>query len=122
MAIVAVLCLGAGAAIQAQTPQPQPQPKLQAKPSLTLKWLRSLTPDPATVTPGQDSTGTVTLLRPAIQEMKFSVFLNGAQPIEGGVQLLNNVLMPTSVTWEDDIGTATQIALEVAGATIIWLD
>jgi hypothetical protein len=68
---LALLVFGAPSGILAQTP------KLEAAPDLTLKWLKSLTISPATVSDPTVATATITLLRPAIRNMTIMVELVG---------------------------------------------
>jgi len=94
-AVVAIMVLGIPAAIQAQTPSPQLQSKLT--PQLTLTWLKSLTISPASVRAGNDATGTVTLLRPAIEEMRIGITITGGTQIEGGFWGLGGILVDGDV-------------------------
>ena len=91
MAVLAVVGLGIPAAIQAQTPQPKLQPQL------TLTWLKSMTISPASVRAGGDATGTVTLLRPAIEEMRIGISITGGTQTEGGFWGLGNILVDGDV-------------------------
>lgn len=92
MAVLAVVGLGIPAVIQAQTPQPK------LTPQLTLTWLKSMTVNPPSVSAGGDATGTVVLLRPAIEDMNIGVSIQGGTPIEGGFWGLGGILVDGGVT------------------------
>lgn len=92
LAVIAVSGLGIPAAIQAQTPQPK------LTPQLTLTWLKSVTISPSSVSAGGDATGTVILLRPAIEDMNISVSIQGGAPIEGGFWGLGGILVGGGAT------------------------
>lgn len=91
MAVIAILGVGIPAATQAQTPQPK------LTPQLTLTWLKSMTISPASVTAGGEATGTVTLLRPAVEDMVISISIQGGEQIEGGFWGLGAILVDGDV-------------------------
>jgi hypothetical protein len=76
----------------AQTPLPKTQP------NLTLKWLSKLTVSPASVTAGTSITGTVVLLRPAIENLVVGLSLSSSRPIEGNILAADGAVSPGSVT------------------------
>lgn len=69
----------------------------QTVPKVTLKWLSALSLSPQTAKAGQTITGTVVLLRNAIENLTVSLHINGAQVNEIGVQVINNVMAPIRV-------------------------
>jgi hypothetical protein len=79
-----------------QAPQIKPKPI-----ELKLRWLQSLTLNKAHTIGGSvdgDITATVKLLRPAINNIQVTLFLDGAAPNEAGVQVADGALAPMSVT------------------------
>ncbi|MCC7461034.1 MAG: hypothetical protein IT480_01090 [Gammaproteobacteria bacterium] len=89
---VAFVLLGAGIpmSIEAQAPVP---PKAAR---LTMKWLKSLTVNPAAVRAGMDITVTLALQRAPPTRLKVDLELVGAQPDEG-VQYLDCMGMASQV-------------------------
>jgi hypothetical protein len=91
-ALAAFMTVGLSAAAQA------PAPKIQTPPNVALKWLDSLTISPATVSNARHAKGTVTLQRPAIQDMAINLCFIGGAPDEAfcywkGVLILNRVVI-----------------------------
>ncbi len=72
-------------------------PKLPKQLMPDLKWLGSLTLSPQTVSAGRAITGTVVLLRNAIEDLTVSLSVDGATYNEAGVQIIDNVVAPTRV-------------------------
>ena len=91
IAVLAVLSLGNAAPVESQTPQLKPAP------NLTLTWLKSMTISPTSVGVGGDATGTVVLLRPAIEDMTIGVRIQGGTQIEGGFWGLGGILVDGDV-------------------------
>jgi hypothetical protein len=76
-------------------------PALNTAPKITLQWLRGVSVAPVSITAGATAKGTVTLLRPAANNMKINLQLSGASPQEAlsNLQMSGGVVtMPTSVT------------------------
>ncbi len=76
-------------------------------PKVQMNWLASLNVNPASVVVGADVIGTVTLLRPAIENMQLSLTLSGAEPNEMGVQVAPNAMAPMRVTVPTGASNAT---------------
>jgi hypothetical protein len=116
-AAIAVLGLGFPATMQAQTPLPKlpPQPKL--------RWLGSVTISPASVRAGNDATGKVTLLRPAIEDMTIAISIPGGTPIDGGFWVLGGILVGGNATIPagSDRGTFWIKSSATAGARTITI-
>lgn len=91
IAVIAALSLGTAAPVESQTPQPK------LTPQLTLTWLKSMTISPSSVRSGGEATGTVTLLRPAIEEMRIGISITGGTQMEGGFWGLGNILVDGDV-------------------------
>jgi hypothetical protein len=76
-------------------------------PKLQLNWLASLSLNPTSVVVGGDVIGTVTLLRPAIENMKLSFVVPGAEPNEMGIQVAPNAVAPMALTVPAGASSAT---------------
>jgi hypothetical protein len=76
-------------------------------PKVQLNWLASLSLNPTSVVVGGDVIGTVTLLRPAIENMKLSLVVPGAEPNEMGVQVAPNAVAPMALTVPVGASSAT---------------
>ncbi len=79
----------------------------QQVPKLSLKWLGSLTLSPQTAKAGQSITGTVVLLRKAIENLHVSLRVDGATLNEIGVQVIDNVVVPAEVVIPTDNDRST---------------
>jgi hypothetical protein len=77
------------------TPQPLPT---QQVPKLSLKWLTAMTLSPTTAAAGQNITGTVVLMRNAVEKIDIGLRVDGAQFNEVGVQVIDNVIAPVRVS------------------------
>lgn len=93
----------------------EPTP-VQRVPTLTLTWLGALTLSPQTVTAGQSITGTVTLLRKAIENLNISLRVDGAEFNEMGVQVIDNVVAPVRVVVSTGTDRAT-FEVHTSGST-----
>ena len=80
------------AATVAQTPLPNATPRIE------LKWLASLSFNPAAAPAGQAIIGTVTLLRPALKDLTVALNMPGATPDESGIYILDGVIIPARMT------------------------
>jgi hypothetical protein len=91
-----LIAIGLPGPAAAQTPLPNFPPKIE------LKWLGTLTLSPAShyVSPsaGGQVTGTLTLLRPAINATTVTLSMVGATVAEGPFQLADGVALPYSVS------------------------
>ena len=90
--LLASALTGTGQAATAVSPVPTTNiPKLQ------LSWLASLSASPASVTVGGDVIGTLTLMRPAIENLKVTLVLEGGAADDMGVQVASAAMMPMNL-------------------------